>query len=366
MSATAREPGFATAAPWPAFAFRGRAGELAPIVLKNAVLNLLTLTIYRFWGKTNVRRYLWRSTRFMDEPVEYTGTGGELFRGFAIVVLFVLLPIAAAGFLLDLFAAPDSPLAYAYRILIYPLLVYLIGLAVYLARRYRLSRTAWRGIRASMTGKPTSYGWRHLGCWTLVILTLGWAYPWMRTILFGRMMRETAFGNRRFSFATRSGPLYGRFAVCWGVSAVSLLAALVVAVFWLSFAARPAHEDFAALSGWGAAALFVPLIVLAPLIWPLYYAREMAVFAAATAYDGVRFDMRPTYGGLARLVLGNLLINLLTLGFGRPFAQMRVFRFVCQRLTLQGEPDVARILQSAAERPRAGEGLADAFDVGVV
>ena len=36
MSAPAREPGFVTAAPRPALAFRGRAGELAPVVLKNA------------------------------------------------------------------------------------------------------------------------------------------------------------------------------------------------------------------------------------------------------------------------------------------------------------------------------------------
>jgi hypothetical protein len=45
---------------------------------------------------------------------------------------------------------------------------------------------------------------------------------------------------------------------------------------------------------------------------------------------------------------------------------MRVFRFVCDRLSAGGEIDIDAIIQNAEKRSGLGEGLADAFDVGAV
>ena len=39
--------------------YGGARGDLAKIAITNAILTLATLGIYRFWGKTRVRRYLW-------------------------------------------------------------------------------------------------------------------------------------------------------------------------------------------------------------------------------------------------------------------------------------------------------------------
>ncbi|MDP6709654.1 MAG: DUF898 family protein, partial [Alphaproteobacteria bacterium] len=64
----------------------GRVGELLPIVLINALLNIVTLTIYRFWAKSRVRRYLWSGMRMTSDRFEYTGSGMELFLGFLIVL----------------------------------------------------------------------------------------------------------------------------------------------------------------------------------------------------------------------------------------------------------------------------------------
>ena len=54
---------------------------------------------------------------------------------------------------------------------------------MYRARRYRLTRTIWRGVRFWMTGSGWSYAWR-AGLWTLlVIVTLGLALPWYQAAL---------------------------------------------------------------------------------------------------------------------------------------------------------------------------------------
>ena len=59
------------------FVYDGRLGELYWIFIKNILLMIPTLTIWRFWGKTRMRRYLWSHTSLAGDRFEYTGTGGE-------------------------------------------------------------------------------------------------------------------------------------------------------------------------------------------------------------------------------------------------------------------------------------------------
>lgn len=65
-------------------------GALARIALVNAALTVVTLGFYRFWGRVRVRRALWSATTLFGDRLEYTGTGGELFRGFLLAVVFGL------------------------------------------------------------------------------------------------------------------------------------------------------------------------------------------------------------------------------------------------------------------------------------
>src|SRR5690242_2546648 len=71
--------------------YDGRIGPLYWIFIKNLLLNIITLSIYRFWGKTNLRRYAWSHMSLQDHRFEYTGRGGELFVGFLIVIGFYIV-----------------------------------------------------------------------------------------------------------------------------------------------------------------------------------------------------------------------------------------------------------------------------------
>src|SRR3546814_5539729 len=57
------------------FAFEGNWRDYAPIAFTNLLLTIVTLGIYRFWATTRTRRYLWANTRFIDDRLEWTGTG---------------------------------------------------------------------------------------------------------------------------------------------------------------------------------------------------------------------------------------------------------------------------------------------------
>ena len=62
--------------------FDGRGGRMIGLGFINGILKVLTLGLYSFWAKTEVRRRIWSATRLNGEPLSYTGTGKELFLGF--------------------------------------------------------------------------------------------------------------------------------------------------------------------------------------------------------------------------------------------------------------------------------------------
>jgi hypothetical protein len=75
------------------------------IELKTLLLSILTLGVYSFWGRTEVRKYVWSQSEFEGDRFAYHGTGGELLRGWLKAILFVFLPaillLATVGALLE-------------------------------------------------------------------------------------------------------------------------------------------------------------------------------------------------------------------------------------------------------------------------
>src|SRR3982751_3113454 len=75
-----------------AIRFTGTWREYLPIAATNALLIICTLGIYRFWATARQRRYLWSRTHVIDDTLEWTGTGKEMFIGFLIVIA-ILAPV---------------------------------------------------------------------------------------------------------------------------------------------------------------------------------------------------------------------------------------------------------------------------------
>jgi uncharacterized membrane protein YjgN (DUF898 family) len=193
--------------------YDGRAGELFKIVLANLMLTFITAGTYRFWAKTRVRRYFLSRASFLGDRLEYTGTGKELFLGF-LIILAILMPVyivyqfvSNATFGTSAFAA----IQVGYFVLFY----FLFFVATYRARRYRLSRTMWRGIRGGQTGSAMLYAIHGMLWSTITVLTFGLAYPVMRLKLQAYKTDRMTFGNRTFSFDGGIGPLFATWLLPW-------------------------------------------------------------------------------------------------------------------------------------------------------
>ncbi|HXF55932.1 MAG TPA: DUF898 family protein [Hyphomicrobiaceae bacterium] len=344
---------------------------LVGLSLVNFVLRVLTIGVYHFWGKTEVRRRIWSAIRINGEPLAYTGTGLELFLGFLLVFAAVVLPVILLSFAAVLAFGPGSPWLIAYQLFVYAAFFFLFGVAIHRAQRYRLARTRWRGIRSGLEGSSWRYGWTHFWTGLLILLTLGWIVPWRSTRLQSLITNGMRFGDRPFRFSASSAVLYPRFAVLWIAGLCILLASFTMIGSATAFMLRA--EDFHPdrppdISRMTALLALIYATLLAGLLvygvfsaW--YRAGMLNHFAAHTAFEGATFKGSATAASLMWLTLSNYLLVLLTLGILAPLAQARSARYLIEHIALVGDVPLAEIAQREEDSLRRGEGLAQAFDI---
>jgi uncharacterized membrane protein YjgN (DUF898 family) len=211
-----------------AVTFAGAPGAFAGLLVQGSVLQIATAGFYRFWLITDIRRHLWGNTRVGRETLEYTGTGRELLIGY-MIALAVLAPIYATYFVLGI--AAEKLQAFASVPL--SLIVYAFGhYAAFRARRYRATRTAFRGVRFWMTGSAWAYAGKAI-LWDLAtILSLGLALPWRMAAVERYKLQNTHFGDLRGDFVGSGGALFRRGIALWGsavgVPLVGVLLALLL------------------------------------------------------------------------------------------------------------------------------------------
>ena len=335
--------------------------------LKNGLLNLITLTLYRFWGKTEVRQRVWRGIRLNDEAFEYTGRGVELFVGFLLALLVIGLP-----FLIVIFGIQFTQ-HWAFGLALLPLYVglfWLWGFGVFSAFRYMASRTTWRGVRFRLKGSASAYAWNYLLAIFLGGLTAGWFWPQAERQLASRVWEELRFGDRRLRFrmerSERFG-IYGPFALGWFgtlVGYIALSAVLVAAAMAAGPSLQPSADGQPPVpSVLFTLMVYAVILAVSPiflLIWAPYQAALLRSIAGGITLDKSTFTLNVKAIPLWWLTVTNLFALLVSLGFLMPWVQARTARFLVQRLESTG---TARLdLARQAERgPGSGEGLADAF-----
>ncbi|MBR0830585.1 DUF898 family protein [Bradyrhizobium manausense] len=214
--------------------FTGDRGEFTRLVSKGAALELVTFGFYRFWLVTDIRRHLWSNTSVNGDAAEYTGRAKELLLGF-LFALAILVPIYLAYFLVTIEVERFQGFAST------PLLIsfYAFGqFAIYRARRYRLTRTVWRGVRFWMDGSGWAYSLRAMLWGLLVFLTLGLALPWREASLERYKMQHSHYGDLNGDFVGDGWTFFKRGWWLWLLSPVAIVIFPLAPFFYAEFKAR--------------------------------------------------------------------------------------------------------------------------------
>ena len=341
-------------------------GQFLWMGLYTGFLTLITLTIYRFWARTVVRRRLWSDTTIGDSPLEYTGKGSELFVGFLIAIFTVMLPVVGAIVAAQLLLPPLAAIAVV--LCVYLVLFILIGVALFLARRYQLSRTVWRGVRFEQRGSAWGYGLTAFGYTLLSMVTLGWFGPAQRLRLEKRLWDNAYFGDMPFSYDNskegRTEPVYKSFILAYvGVIIfyVLYLGAFYALGFFETMKDPTAVPDMSKLGLLYLAAIGGSLILVLFIAW--HEAVMIRQITKSISLGDVKLSSRFKTWDLIELAITNTLLIIFTLGIGSLAAQMRVWRRFCRTIDVHGALDLARIHQAASRGPKSGEGMVDAFDL---
>jgi uncharacterized membrane protein YjgN (DUF898 family) len=191
--------------------FVGNRRDYWRLMIRGGALQAITLGIYRFWLFTDMRRFLWASTEVAGETLEYTGTALELLLGF-LMAIAILIPVYVLFFVASLELGILSRLS---GIVAFIVLAGFGQYAAFRARRYRLTRTVFRGLRFHQEGSAVRYALQAMLWWIPIVLSLGLALPWATVNLERYKMRNTFYGNLRGSFAGSGWRLFGHGILIW-------------------------------------------------------------------------------------------------------------------------------------------------------
>ena len=340
-----------------AIAFTGNWREYLPIAASNALLIIVTLGVYRFWAAARQRRYLWSRTHVIDDSLEWTGTGKEMFIGFLVVIAFLLPFFLFIQFLFPaLLARGKEEAAFGLFTLFYMAMFFLAGFARFRALRYRLSRTWWHGIRGGSNDPGWNFAGEYFGRHLLSAMTLFIMFPWAATRLWNARWNAMSFGPLQFRANLNAKGLKRRWAVIYLIPVAVLLVAGLGAI---SF-------------GEGAGLTVVLLAVLLgfyigiPLATLHFFAGLYRKAARVTTLGELEFGFDATTWDWLKLFLGNIALAVVTLGFGLTYWGYRNWSFMVRHMHLYGIVDLSELTRSHTVAPGEAEGFADAFDIGAI
>ena len=359
-------------------AFSGSRREFFDLVKRGAALELVTLGFYRFWLLTDIRRHLWSNTLVDGDAAEYTGRGKELLIGF-LVALAILVPVYLGYFLIGLEAEHYQAFASIPLIAFF----YLFGqFAIYRARRYRLTRTVWRGVRFWMTGSGWIYALQASLWGLLMILTLGLILPWRAAALERYKMRHSHYGDLQGSFEGRGWEFFKRGWWLWLLTPIALY---IIPVAPFVYAGYKAIEWRWWLSGIRFGGVRVesslPKSALIGLYWKVIgwmallglifaaYLGLCVLLVASTSGEGLtEFFKTPelmrTIPLLVLVGLGYLVMALAMNVVMRVYLTRDLWVTVLGSVNIRGIEAAANVAARGDLANALGEGFADGLDVG--
>ncbi|WP_432201454.1 YjgN family protein [Erythrobacter sp. W53] len=351
-----------------AFAFEGTWQEFAPIAFTNLLLTIVTLGIYRFWATTRERQYLWSRSRFVDENLEWAGTGKELFFGFLIVAVVLLLPFfvisqVAQALVLQGQEALGGILFLATFVFIF----YITGVARFRALRYRLSRTRWRGIRGGSDDQGFKFGLSYMWKTMAGYFTGGLLTPWAMVSLWNERWSKMSFGPHKFEAYAQSGEVLLRFLLFYLLPFLIFIAGGIAALLGAGAGYGLGGEGGAMAGGVFGIVIAVLVFYLGlGLIAVAFYSKFYEVVVGGTQWKDLHFEFSASTKDWLMLFLGDIALVVFTLGIGYIFLSYRHWKFFMTHMEAGGEIVLDELTQSQTSDSQTGEGLLDAFDVGAI
>lgn len=354
----------------------GNVTEIYRIFLLNLFMTIITLGIYRFWGKARMRKYIASHFILSGQSFEYTGTGKELFIGF-----LKMLCIVAAYAALTYYSWTINPWL---SVVCFYGVVLLMPLIVFMSMRYRLRTLKWRGIRFGLAGNAVTYGSLAFSRNLANIFSLSLLVPRSDIIKWNYIASNIRYGTIKTTFRTERTHLRKMFTAHI-LSPVFFLSGMVVFIFIIDMLTKPIFAMIYIHYGLpvdrpppvGTDAYFYTITLAERLVYVawlipyhltrcIYKSHLMKAKLIGLDLGGVRFKSTASGADLMFRKIGNFLLIFFSLGLAYPIVLDRNARYYQKYIVVGGDLEKLHAEQAVLlKTSAASEFMADDVDLGV-
>lgn len=318
------------------FTFTGEWKEYFGIWIVNVLLTILTLGIYSAWAKVRRQRWFYGHTHIAGSAFEYHASPVRILIGRIIVLALIGIYNLALNFV------PLVGIAIG--------VLFLFAVPWFLARglRFNARVTSWRNRRFDFTGTYWK-AWPGFILWPMAAYTTsGILAPFASRSSWSYVINNMRFAGRPMATDPDLGKLFRQLGpallvILAGVIAAIGLAAMIAVGWggWLGeFFARfdPANEDSKRMAILVAAAAYfilIPFFLVFALASLVYRAGVRNVVFSSTVIDGRHMlDSRVSRRRYLAIAVTNFLATVFTLGLMRPWAAVRMAKYMAASTSL--------------------------------
>lgn len=337
------------------FTFTGNGGEYFRIWIVNLALTILTLGIYSAWAKVRRLQYFYRNTALAGNSFDYHGDPKAILKGRLIGVgLLVVYEVA-------------SNIHFGLGLLMLGLLLAATPWMLHRSLFFKLHNSSYRGLRFRFAGTVGGAA-RAFLMWPLLgYVTLGLLLPMAHREIKAYQHGESRFGDESFTFDAAAGAFYGIYLKMFGMVLLLFIGLAAVAG---GFGALAALTGDGKPGGAAMGAIFIGVLLLYVLLFlligPWFSARMQNLVWNHTGLGPHALSSHVRARDLLVLYLTNFMAIVLTLGFFKPFADIRLARYRLTHMGLAVEGSLDEFLATQQRAVTAlGEEAADLFDVDI-
>jgi uncharacterized membrane protein YjgN (DUF898 family) len=308
------------------FVFRGTAREYFGIWIVNVLLTIVTLGIYSAWAKVRRQRYFYGNTYLAGSSFDYHARPIQILVGRIIVLVLI------GGYNIALQVYPLAGAAIAVA------LFFAVPWFVMRGLRFSARVTSYRNVRFDFVGGYWGAFLAYLVGGMIIYMSAGILAPLASQWMWKYNLNNLRFGDRPVICDPRVDKIYTQWwapAIIFVVVGIVFAAIIGIAAFAIfqSMSSEFGPENGADFSPYTIIALIygamIPFILLYVVCSLIYTAGVRNVALNETLLDG-RHSMasrvnRWRYTGIW---ITNVLATIFTLGLARPWAAVRMARFL--------------------------------------
>ncbi len=317
--------------------FTGNAREYFGIWIVNVLLTIVTLGIYSAWAKVRRNRYFYGNTVIADRAFDYHAEGRQIFLGRVIVVGFFIV----TNILTTIFPP--------FGLILFFVILFALPWLIQRSLRFSARVTSYRNVRFNFTGSTGGAFVSVLLGSMVASISFGILAPLSSRWVWRYVFNNLHYGDRPFATDPKIGSLYRVWILPAALIVIGTL--LIVGIGFAAAAATQAMSETEMLDSmagfssihWGILFVFVAY----GLAGLLYRIGVRNVVFSATTLDGkhqlVSDAPRFQYAWIA---ISNVIVTVLTLSLMRPWAAVRMARFMAIHTGVIVVGDLGEVLSS--------------------